>query len=255
MTTTAPRALVTGASAGIGAAFARRLATRGYRLTLVARDRARLDALATELGGAEVLAADLGDPEARRLVEAHLANTPAYDLVINNAGFGTVGAFASLDIEREEQEVQVNVLALMRLTRAALPAMVRAGRGGIINVSSIAGFNPGPRNATYCATKAFVTSFTESLSEELRGTGVTVQALCPGFTQTEFQARAQIDTSGVPSVAWMTAEAVVDESLAALAQGAVVCVPGFKNRALVMAMGVVPRSALRRLASVLTRSF
>jgi uncharacterized protein len=175
--------------------------------------------------------------------------------VINNAGFGTVGAFASLDIEREEQEVQVNVLALMRLTRAALPAMVRAGRGGIINVSSIAGFNPGPRNATYCATKAFVTSFTESLSEELRGTGVTVQALCPGFTQTEFQARAQIDTSGVPSVAWMTAEAVVDESLAALAQGAVVCVPGFKNRALVMAMGVVPRSALRRLASVLTRSF
>lgn len=255
MSDTTPRALVTGASAGIGAAFARRLAERGYHLTLVARDRVRLDALAAELGGAEVLAADLSDPAQRRVVETHLAGAPAYDLVVNNAGFGTKGLFAELDVEREEEEVQVNVIALLRLTRAALPAMLAARSGSIINVSSIAGFNPGPKNATYCATKAFVTSFTEALAEELRDTGVQVQALCPGFTRTEFQARAHIDASNVPAMAWMTAEAVVDEALAALPHDRVICIPGAHNRAMVAVVSTLPRTWVRRVAAALSRSF
>ena len=255
MSTPTQRALVTGASAGIGAAFVRRLAGKGYRLTLVARDRARLDALAQEIGGAEVLIADLANDAQRRQIETHLATAPAYDLVINNAGFGTMGNFAGLDVEREEQEVQLNVVALMRLTRAALPSMIAAGRGAIINVSSVAGFQPGPKTATYSATKAFVTSFTESLSEELRGTGVQVQALCPGFTQTEFQARAHIDASAVPSIAWMTAEAVVDEALAALTQQKVICIPGFHNRALVALTSSMPRGVVRRVAATLAKNF
>ena len=254
-TSSTSRALVTGASAGIGAAFATRLAKNGYRVTLVARDRARLDALAQAIGGAEVLPADLSDVAQRRSIEAHLAAAPAYDLVVNNAGFGTMGNFAELDVEREEQEVQLNVIALMRLTRAALPPLLAARRGAIINLSSVAGFNPGPKNATYCATKAFVTSFTEALSEELRGTGVQVQALCPGFTQTEFQARAHIDASGIPGVAWMTAEAVVDEALAGLAQEKVICIPGLHNRALVALTSAMPRGVVRRVAATLSRSF
>lgn len=248
-------ALVTGASTGIGAAFARRLARDGYALTLVARDQARLDALATELGGAAVMTADLSDAVARRRVEERIASDPPLDLLVNNAGFGTVGAFADLDVEREDQEVQLNILALMRLTHAALPGMVRAGRGAVINLSSVAGFNAGPRNATYCATKAFVTSFTEALSEELRDTGVKVQALCPGFTRTEFQERAQIDVSSLPSAVWMTAEAVVDAALDGLARGQVVCVPGALNQAIVGVTSLIPRAAMRRIGNVLSKRF
>ena len=250
-----PRALITGASAGIGAAFARRLFKDGYDLILVARDKSRLAELAQELGGAQVIAADLSDPGARPAVEAHITSGPPLTLLVNNAGFGTVGAFAELDMAREEQEVQLNVLALMRLARAALPGMIREGKGSIINVSSMAGFNPGPRNATYCATKAFVTSFSESIYEELRGTGVKVQALCPGFTRTEFQARAEVNTSNIPEAAWMSAEDVVDASLRALERDQAVCIPGTPNKAALVVTGILPRGIVRRLMGRLSKNF
>ncbi len=249
------RALVTGASVGIGAAFARRLARERYDLIIVARNQERLDELARELrkehgGEVEVLPADLTDPPELRIVEKLVADTDL-DLLVNNAGFGTVGSFARLDIAKEEEEIRLNVVALTRLTRAALPGMIARRRGSIINVSSMAGFQPAPYNATYGATKAFVNSFTEAIHEELRGTGVVVQALCPGFTRTEFQERAGIDVSGIPSFAWMTPDAVVDASLSALRSGDVVCVPGFANRAVATLTGAIPRSLARRVAATL----
>ena len=250
-----PRALVTGASSGIGAAFARRLARDGRELILVARTLDRLEELATELRERDghtvtVVAADLTKPAELHKVEEQVASDTALDLLVNNAGFGTIGRFATLDPDREEEEVRLNVIALQRLTRAALPGMVERKRGGIINVSSMAGLQPGPCNATYSATKAFVNSFTEALHEELRGTGVQVQALCPGFTRTEFQQRAGIDTSDLPAFAWMSAEAVVDASLAGLGRGDVVLVPGFGNRVLAAVAGSAPRPLVRRILGI-----
>jgi short-subunit dehydrogenase len=140
------------------------------------------------------------------------------------------------------------VLALVRLTRAALPGMIERGHGDIINVSSLAALMPSPFTATYAATKAFVNSFSEAVYEELRGSGVRVQALCPGFTRTDFQRRAGVDTSQVPSFAWMDPESVVESSLSALATGAAVCVPGAANRALAAASAAMPRALLRRAA-------
>lgn len=243
-------ALVTGASAGIGQAFAERLARDGYDLTIVARSGERLDALAHRLRGdhgveVEVLAADLTQGLDVSRAEGRIQEVPALDLLVNNAGFGTYGRFADLPVEGEIAEINLNVVALVRLTRAALPRMIDRGAGGIINVSSMAGFQAAPFNATYGATKAYVTSFTEAIHEELRGTGVQVQALCPGFTRTEFQDRAGIDVSGLPSLAWMSADAVVDSSLAALDSSDVVHVPGFTNRVVSGAAGLIPRSALR----------
>lgn len=254
------RAWVTGASTGIGAAFARRLAKDRFDLALVARSRDRLSELADELAEAhgiacEVMAADLTVAADLERVAAALAGDGGLDLLVNNAGFGTIGAFADLDPGREEEEIRLNVVALTRLTRAALPGMVRRGHGAIINVSSLAAFQPAPLNATYGATKAFVNSFTESLHEELRGSGVRVQALCPGFTRTEFQERAGIDTSGIPSFAWMTAAAVVDSSLAGLERGEVLCVPGFGNRLLATTVGALPRALVRRVSGIAVRRF
>ena len=248
-------ALVTGASVGIGAAFARRLARERYDLVIVARNRERLEEVASELrkehgGEVEVLPADLMDPPELRIVEKLVADTDL-DLLVNNAGFGTVGPFAKLDVAKEEEQIRLNVIALMRLTRAALPGMIARRSGSIINVSSMAAFQPAPYNATYGATKAFVNSFTEAVHEELRGTGVVVQALCPGFTRTEFQQRAGIDVSSVPSFAWMTPEAVVDASLSALHSGEVLCIPGRANRALMTLTGALPRSITRRVAATL----
>jgi len=250
-------ALVTGASTGIGAAFARRLARDDHDLIIVARGRDRLDELATTLraehgGDVEVLPADLTHPAELRVVEKVVADADL-DLLVNNAGFGTVGTFAQLDPAKEEEEIRLNVIALLRLTRAALPRMIARHRGAVINVSSMAAFQPAPYNATYGATKAFVNSFTEALYEELRGTGVAVQALCPGFTRTEFQQRAGVDVSDIPSFVWMTGEAVVDASLSALRSGELICVPGLANRALMTLTGAVPRSIARRVAGTLGR--
>jgi short-subunit dehydrogenase len=164
----------------------------------------------------EVLVADLTQAVALRTVEERVAKDYALELLVNNAGFGTTAPFATLNPDREEAEILLNVIALVRLTRAALPGMIARNRGAIINVSSMAAFVPGPYDATYGATKAFVNSFTEALYEELRGTRVHVQALCPGFTHTEFQQRAGLDVSALPAYIWMTPEAVVEASLAAL---------------------------------------
>ena len=253
-------ALVTGASAGIGTAFARSLAASGWDLVLVARNRERLEELARSLSGehrvqVEVCAADLSGDSGVAATEEKIRNLPALDLLVNNAGFGTYGQFADLPAEQEAAEIRLNVLALARLTRAALPGMISRGRGSIINVSSIAGFQAAPFNATYGATKAFVTSFTEALSEEVRGTGVRVQALCPGLTRTEFQDRAGIDISSVPAFASMSAEEVVDSSLAALETGQVVHIPGVTNRILSGVTSLVPRAIARRLAGVALAGF
>jgi short-subunit dehydrogenase len=249
-------ALVTGASAGIGTAFAERLAALACDLVLVARNRSRLEEIAKGLREAhgvevEVLDADLTRPDELARVERRIAEHPTLDLLVNNAGFGTKGAFAGLDVAREEEEIRLNVLALVRLARAALPGMLERGRGEIVNVSSLAGFYPGPFVATYAATKAFVTSFTESLAGELRGSPVRVQVLCPGFTHTEFQQRAGVDTSRIPGVAWMSADAVVQASLAGLERGDVVVIPGGVNRALYAGTALLPRGIVRRVMGVL----
>ena len=246
-----PQALVTGASAGIGLAFAEHLAADGHDLILVARRRDRLDSLAKTLGqkhgvAIEVLAADLIDSAELREVEARAAAAPGLDLLVNNAGFGTSGPFVESEPEAEAREIQLNVLALSALTRAALPPMVERGSGAVINVSSLAGFGPGPYNATYSATKAFVTSFSEALAEEVRGSGVVVQALCPGFTRTEFQDVAGVEVSDLPSFAWMEADSVVDASLAALRSGDVLCVPGLGNQAAAWAVRGLPRRLVAR---------
>ncbi len=252
------RALVTGASSGIGAAFADRLARDGYDLVIVARDRERLERTAKQLRerdaiAVEVLVADLSQPAGVQAVAERIAADPALTMLVNNAGFGFIGSFAELDGEREEKVIRVNVAALTRLTRAALPGMIARRRGAIINLSSMAAFQPGPFNATYSATKAYVNSFTEALHEELRGTGVRVQALCPGFTRTEFQTRAGIDVSNLPAFVWMAADAVVDASLTALERGDVVCVPGTANWLTATVTGMVPRGWTRRLSGRIGR--
>src|SRR5262249_47073619 len=252
MPTERPLALVTGASSGIGEAFARRLARDGHDLVLVARRLDALEALAEELraehgAAVECLRAHPTLPPDLRSVEARARAAPVFALVVNNAGKGSAGAFAERDLEREEELVRLNAVALMRLSHAALGAMLPRGRGALINVSSLAGMGPYPFTATYGATKAFVNSLTESLAEELRGTGVRVQALCPGFTRTRFQESAGVDPKTVPDFAWMSADAVVEASLAGLARGEVVCVPGAGYKLLHAVAGALPRAAFRRV--------
>jgi short-subunit dehydrogenase len=251
------RACVTGASSGIGEAFARRLARDEYALVLVARDVARLEQIAEELRRArrvdvEVRPADLTDPGALEGLAAALSADPP-ELLVNNAGFGTVGPFAELDVAREESLVRLNVWAVVRLTRAVLPGMVARGHGGVVNVSSLAGDQPTPYNASYGASKAFVTSFSQAVAEEVRGAGVRVQALLPGFTRTAFQERAGVDASRVPSFAWLTPDAVADASLAGLEKGEVVCVPGAGYRMLSGLARIAPRSLARRMSGAAFR--
>lgn len=252
-------AVVTGASAGIGQSFAERLARDAWDLVLVARRRDRLDELAAKLREAhhgrrvDVLAADLTAPEGVHAVEQRIAAEPTLELLVNNAGFGTSGAFAELDRDAEEQELRLNVVALTRLTHAALEAFRARGHGTVINVSSLAGFQPAPFNATYAATKAFVNSFTQSLHEELRGTGMRVQLLCPGFTRTEFQEVAGVRTDGVPAFAWMEPEAVVDASLEGLRRGELIVIPGAGNKVMGAVLRTLPSAAARRLGATILR--
>lgn len=248
-------ALVTGASSGIGESFARALARDGFDLVLVARRRARLAALARELVAAhgvaaEVLAADLASAAGLRRVAARIARERRLERLVNDAGLGDFGAFARSGWPREESEIRVNVLATVRLAHAALPGMVRRGRGAVINVSSTAAFAPCPRFAVYGATKAFVNSFSEALALELSGTGVRVQALCPGLTHTEIFARAGTDPAGLPGFLWMEPAAVVEESLAALEGGDVLCVPGLGNRTLVSLARALPHAASSRIVGL-----
>jgi short-subunit dehydrogenase len=253
-------AVVTGASSGIGKEIARRLAQEGTDLVLVARDQRRLDDLAAELSTAhgvdvEVLSADLSAPVARAAVEKRLTD-PArpVDLLVNNAGFGTAGRLVDLPLGREEQQVQLNVVSVLRLTSVALSAMVPRGSGTVVNIASIAAFLPAPESATYAATKAFVCSFTESVHEELAGTGVGVTVVLPGFTRTEFQERADwSEQDHVPSFAWLTAEQVAIDALDGAAAGKVRVVPGAGYKALVGAAQVVPSAPKRWLASTVRR--
>ena len=247
-----PRAVITGASGGIGAAFAVALARDHFDLVLVARSRERLERQSQCLRDAcavtvEVVVADLARGADLRAVEARLADDARLELLVNSAGVATVGPFARLDSDQQEALIALNTVALARLTRAALPGMIERGRGAIINVSSIASFVPARYTATYCASKAYVNSLTEALHEELRGTGVRVQLLCPGFTRTDFAERAGADTSDIPALAWMAPEAVAAASLAALRRGTLICVPGMANRVLATLLRVLPRRFMRRL--------
>ena len=236
-------ALVTGASSGIGEAFARRLARDGFELILVARRRDQLEQLARDLGGAEILTADLTLPEDLARVEARIAAAPELDLLVNNAGFGTKGLFWETAFEGQDRMHRLHVMATLRLTRAALAAMVPRSRGGVINVSSVAGFGQSPGNISYCATKAWMNSFTEGLDLELRGSGspVRVQALCPGFTVTGFHDAMGMSRDGIPSWLWMRAEDVVDASLRGLQQGKLFVVPGAIYKTVVLLESLVPR--------------
>ena len=250
---TNPVALITGASAGIGEEFARQLSERGNDVVLVARDRARLETLAKEIeagghGRAEVLAADLTDAAELATVEARARTV---DVLVNNAGFGTFGPLHTLDVDAETREINLNVIALVRLTHAAAQGMAERGRGGILNVSSLAGFQPAPSNATYSATKAFVTSFTQAVHEELKGAGVSVTVLCPGFTHTEFQERASAPATGVPGFMWQNAPEVAKAGLDGLAKNRAIVMPGATNKVLGNFSAVTPHAISRRLAGAI----
>lgn len=232
--------LVTGASSGIGAAFARRLAADGYNLVLVARREERLQALADEVREqhsvtAEALAADLSKPADVDRVEERIRTLPSLGMLINNAGFGTTGYFADVDLDKHLDMIHVHVTASVRLTRAALAGMLSRRKGCIINVSSLAARLAMQNAVTYCATKAFLITFSEALAKELIDTGVLVQVLCPGFTYTGFHDTPEFkdfERSQVSKGLWMSAEAVVAESMEALDKNRVICVPGRKNRML-----------------------
>jgi short-subunit dehydrogenase len=250
-------ALVTGSSSGIGRAFARALARRGLHVVLVARDRARLDRLAAEIGAqgsrAEVLVADLGDPVQLARVEDRLRGEPAIDLLVNNAAFGVSGRFTDVSVEAAERQILVNVRAPTRLAHAALEGMLARRRGGLINVSSGTAFVPSLYNAAYSGTKAYLAILSLTMAEELRDSGIHVLTVFPGFTRTEFQQRAGFDVSRVPGYLWQEASQVVDEALAAFDAGRQFCVPGALNKVAIALNHLVPYSSLGRVAGLLAR--
>lgn len=247
--------MVTGPTSGLGAGYARRFARDGYDLVLVARDVARLTELADELRAAhnvevEVLAADLAEVAGRDAVCERLA--AGVTVLVNNAGFGMTGEFwetAPADLQRQ---LDVNVAAVMHLTRAALPPMLAAGAGRVINIASVAGLLSG-RGSTYSASKAWVVFFSEGLANGLTGTGVTMHAVCPGFVRTEFHQRAGIDMSSIPDLMWLSVDEVVDESLADIAKGKVVSIPGAQYKALTTAGRLIPRGLVRAFTKKMGR--
>lgn len=247
-------ALVTGATAGIGLEFARQLAARGDDLVLVARDVARLEAVAADLRASydvavEVLPADLTDSDQLARVEARLADrAQGVDLLVNNAGFGLKERFLDNPLEVEQAQQDVLVRAVLRLTHAALGGMVERGHGGVINVSSVAAFFP---RGTYSAAKAWVNSFSRWAHDEYAGQGVTVMALCPGFVRTEFHERLGIDRdSSAPKPLWLEADRLVREALADFDKGKAVSIPSKRYKTIVTASRLVPRPALQRLQSL-----
>lgn len=250
-------ALVTGATAGIGAEFARQLAARGDDVVLVARDEVRLEATAAELRrtrgiATEVVVADLSDRAAVDRVAARLADPGRpVDTLVNNAGFGLRGRFVGSDVETEQTMIDVMVTATMRLTHAAVGGMVDRGHGEVVNVSSVAAWVTG---GTYSAAKAWETVFSESLARELAGTGVQVTALAPGYTHTEFHARAGIDMSGISERLWLDAGDVVATALADVRRGRAVSVPGAQYKVFSTLARYAPRPLVRRVTGGPARS-
>jgi len=252
------QAVITGASSGLGAAFARKLAARGYDLLLVARREDRLQSIAYEITQqyhvrAEVLAADLTDDTALAEVATRIRESADLGLLVNNAGFGTVSYFVDADPESQDQMHRLHVLAVTRLSHAALTNLVaRATAGtGIINVSSVAGYVVSPQSVSYSATKTWMNRFTEGLAIELgiKSSPVTVQALCPGFTLTEFHDVIRMDRSRVPASLWMTADFVVEESLRGFDARKLFVIPGWRYKLLVWVLKILP-DALIRLGSI-----
>jgi short-subunit dehydrogenase len=246
-------ALITGASSGIGAAFARRLASDGCGLVLVARDADRLRQLADELAAkhgttVEVATADLANRVQLAKVEARLSDPEhPVELLVNNAGFSLGRRFLRTTIEEQERLLDVLVRAVQRLTYAALPGMVDRGRGAVVNISSVASYVP---QSTYGAAKAWVTSFSEALAVEMRGTGVQVMAVLPGYTRTEFQQRAGIGIRG-PRMLWLSADRVVDDALRDLNRGRILSIPSKRYRVL----ATLSRLSPRWIVTALTRRF
>lgn len=250
------RAVITGASSGIGAAMAELLGAAGVPAVLVARRADRLHALADRFDGFEVLVADLNDGDGLAAVEARIEDDAhPVDLVVNNAGFGTSGRFHELDTDRLDDEIGLNIRALTRLSHAAMRTMIPRGRGFLLNVSSMASFQPAPKLAVYAATKAYVTNLTESLHEEARGTGVHVTALCPGLTKTEFQSVSNSDSyaSSYPAFAWLPVVDVAAGGLADVAKGKALSIPGLLYKGMSVATGVAPRTLTRYLSRLVQR--
>ncbi len=256
----AQTALITGASAGLGVEFAKLFAADRHDVVLVARRRDRLDALAAALekehgGRAHVIALDLGVPDgAQRLLDELSRRGLAIDFLVNNAGFGERGRFCDLSAARSLEMVQVNVTTVVTLTRALLPGMIERGRGRVLNVGSVAGFQPGPFMAVYYASKAFVNSFTEALAFELRGTGVTATVSCPGATITEFGAVAGTDRSRLFRLGAAPAQRVAREAYDAMMAGKAMVVHGLKNKLAVQSLRLGPRAFVTRVAASLNDS-
>jgi short-subunit dehydrogenase len=252
-------ALITGASAGLGREFAKLAAQDGHDLVLVARRRSRMDELASELGAAHgvgitVIDADLGDRATPlQIVDRVQAAGLQIDILINNAGFGSHGAFAEAELARQLEMVDVNVRALIELCHLFLPGMLARRRGRILNIASLAGFVPGPMMATYYASKAFVLSFTEALATELQGTGVTATASCPGPTATEFGTVSRNEATNLFRRNAATAVSVARHGYKAMLAGQVVAIPGFKNKLTAQSLRVAPRSVVRSFAAGLNR--
>jgi short-subunit dehydrogenase len=247
-----PTALITGATAGIGAAFARRLGKDGLDLVLVARDGGRLDgsaaALSKQYGVAvQTLVADLATDEGIAAVEARLADAEhPVDLLVNNAGFGFKDRFLDVPLTEELAMVKLHIEAVLRLTTAALPGMRERGRGYVINVASVAAFVP---RGTYGASKAWVVQFSQAAARDMAGTGVRLLALCPGFTHTEFHQRARVDMKDVGGWMWLDADRVVDDAMRDLARGRTVSIPSARYKALVAVARKAPMEALAGLSS------
>jgi hypothetical protein len=255
-----PVALVTGASGGIGAAFANVLAQRGHDLVIVSRTQQKLEESAAQLEAehgaqVEVLAADLETDAGVALVVDRLGDASRpIELLVNNAGFGTFGKFHELPIEQESAMIALNVVALVKLSHAALGPMVERGHGGIINISSVGAYQPTPFYASYSATKAFVSSFSNAVHEELSGTGVKSMVVAPGFTRTDFHIRAEVDASGsMPGFLWQSANEVAEISMKAYDRGRAVCVPGGMNKMAAAFSSVMPAGVSRSVAGAVSK--
>ncbi|WP_327325524.1 SDR family oxidoreductase [Streptomyces sp. NBC_01210] len=251
-------ALITGATAGIGAAFARRLAAEGHNLVLVARDTKRLHEQATELHDrhgieAEVLTADLSQDAGIGAVEKRLADRKnPVDLLVNNAGFGNKGRFLEVSMADELTMLKVHCEAVLRLTAAAAESMRERRRGGVVNVASVAAFVP---RGTYGASKAWVVQFTQGAARDLAGSGVRLMALCPGFVRTEFHERAGMGTDNIPGWMWLDADKLVSTALADLARGKSLSIPDPRYKALMGAVKLAPRGLLGGITSRTGRKY